>query len=36
MMKSENGEIFQVEIPEFTMEVPYMLNWSEKRIVTSE
>ncbi|MFT4545190.1 MAG: ApaG protein [Bacteroidia bacterium] len=26
MMKSENGEIFQVEIPEFTMEVPYMLN----------
>lgn len=26
MMKSENGELFQAEIPEFTMEVPYMLN----------
>ena len=26
MMKSENGELFQVEIPEFVMEVPYMLN----------
>lgn len=28
MMKSENGELFQAEIPEFTMEVPYMLNWA--------
>ena len=26
MMHTENGEIFEVEIPFFTMEVPYMLN----------
>ncbi len=26
MMRTENGEIFEVEIPVFTMEVPYMLN----------
>lgn len=25
-MRTENGELFQVEIPEFIMEVPYMLN----------
>ena len=26
MMHTENGDIFEVEIPFFTMEVPYMLN----------
>jgi ApaG protein len=26
MMRTENGELFQVEIPEFILEVPYMLN----------
>ena len=26
LMKTENGELFQSEIPEFVMEVPYMLN----------
>ena len=26
MMRTSNGELFQAEIPEFTMEVPYLLN----------
>lgn len=26
MMRTENGELFQAEIPEFVLEVPYMLN----------
>lgn len=26
MMRTENGELFQAEIPEFIMEVPYMMN----------
>ena len=26
LMKTKNGELFQSEIPEFVMEVPYMLN----------
>ncbi len=25
-MRTESGELFQVEIPEFVMEVPFMLN----------
>lgn len=26
MMRTENGELFQADIPEFILEVPYMLN----------